>query len=363
MSSGLSNSKDLHLPDLTIKGFRGIERLSVPRLGRVNLFVGKNGTGKTTLLDAVRVYASRASLSVLSEILHRSDEFTSYDDEDGEVVFSPDWLALTYGRNMPAASKITIGPKDKLGQIQIMLSFQRSLLEEHYDEDASLFTVSVGKRSRELPLSYLRRGRANRLLRDDPEFPSSIPCNSLGPGRPTNSEIALFWDRVVLTDDERRAEDALNLLLGIKVERVAMVGDPRSRGRGQRAVIKIQDKSQPVPLRSLGDGTTRLFGVALALANSKDGFLLIDEAENGIHHSIQSDFWKMVIKTADANNVQVFATTHSWDCFTGFALAAAGLGDEDVSLSRIERVGDQFRLMTYPVEDLEIAAQQGIEVR
>ena len=77
-----------------------------------------------------------------------------------------------------------------------------------------------------------------------------------------------------------------------------------------------------MPLRSLGDGAVRLFGVALALANSQGGFLLIDEAENGIHHTIQRDFWRMVLLTAQANNVQVFATTHSWDCVVGFAQAA-----------------------------------------
>ena len=50
-----------------------------------------------------------------------------------------------------------------------------------------------------------------------------------------------------------------------------------------------------MPLRSLGDGAVRLFGVALALANSQGGFLLIDEAENGIHYSLQRDFWRMVL--------------------------------------------------------------------
>ena len=52
----------LHLPDLSIAGFRGIERLSIPRLGRVTLLAGRNGAGKTTVLDAVRVYASRGQL-------------------------------------------------------------------------------------------------------------------------------------------------------------------------------------------------------------------------------------------------------------------------------------------------------------
>ena len=58
MSEG-SPSNHLHLPSLSIKGFRGIDDLSISRLGRVTLLAGKNGVGKTTVLEACRVYAAR----------------------------------------------------------------------------------------------------------------------------------------------------------------------------------------------------------------------------------------------------------------------------------------------------------------
>ena len=104
-----------------------------------------------------------------------------------------------------------------------------------------------------------------------------------------------------------------------------------------------------------------MFGIALALANSQDGFLVIDEAENGIHHSVQRDFWKMVIRTAHENNVQVLATTHGWDCVAGFAQAATKLGEG--ALVRLETNGDGIRAVEYSEEDLRVAAEQGIEVR
>ena len=105
----------------------------------------------------------------------------------------------------------------------------------------------------------------------------------------------------------------------------------------------MRDEPRPVPLKSLGDGAVRLFGVALALANSKDGFLLIDEAENGIHHSIQRDFWMMILKAAHQNNVQVLATTHSWDCVAGFAMAATEIEEVDGALVRLDRYDDHIK--------------------
>ena len=178
----------------------------------------------------------------------------------------------------------------------------------------------------------------------------------------SNMEIARFWNSVALTKDETLAIDALNLIFGDIVERVAIVGGDRTLSQ-LSVMVKLATENHPVPLMSLGDGVVRLFGVALALANSRDGFLLIDEVENGIHYSLQRDFWKMVMQTAYANNVQVFATTHSWDCVVGFASAMSELEDVDGALVRLDRKNGRLRAREYSVRNLMIAAEQGIEVR
>ena len=159
--------------------------------------------------------------------------------------------------------------------------------------------------------------------------------------------------------------EALNLVLDADVDGIAVVGDPPRRDtvRGRRVVVKIAGQAMPVPLQSLGDGAVRLFGVALALANSRDGFLVIDETENGIHHSIQRDFWKMVMQTAERNNVQVIATTHSWDCVVGFAHAANELEEVEGLLVRLERPPAGLRPITYDASRLKNIAKHGIEVR
>ena len=193
-----------------------------------------------------------------------------------------------------------------------------------------------------------------------------MECVLLGPGLVRNDELAAFWDKVALTEDQTRAEKALGLGLGDEVERVAMVGDygAGSRGRGRRVIVKLVGRDHPVPLKSLGDGATRLFGFALALANCRGGLLLIDEAENGIHHTVQEDFWRMILETARKNDVQVLATTHGWDCIRGFARAATAYRDAEGVLVRLEKDKEgELRAVEYSEEELETAAEQGIEVR
>ena len=378
MSRGRPPRERLHLPDLRIAGFRGIDALTVPRLGRVTLFAGKNGVGKTTVLEACRIYAARGRYSVLSELAARHEEYSATTDEDGDKVDTPNLAALFHGRDISRNGGIEIGP-DSAGKNRLKiemaypneeyLTMLESLLPEDM-ADSDLRVVKTVFRGREhvapwpsvdIPRRLLRHPRSRRFMAREEPLPA-MECGSLGPGLIRNDEIAAFWDGVALTPDEILAVKALQLVLDDAVERVAMVGEGFG-GRHRRVIVKLADHDRPVPLKSLGDGATRLFGVALALANSRDGFLLIDEAENGIHHAVHRDYWRVILRTARANNVQVLATTHGWDCIKGFAQAAVASQDADGILVRLERENERVRAVEYSESELETAAEQGIEVR
>lgn len=369
-----ASSTDLHLPNLSIRGFRGIQDLTIAHLGRVTLFGGQNGVGKTTLLEAVRIYAARGSYSVLTDILRKREEVLDDEDEDGASILALNWEAFFYGRHISSAARIAIGPTNDNDQLHIdttPLSQEESVRWERFvpayiDRDVRMLRVRLQDKVQTTPMTSLRNLRERRLFwNDDSELPPEIQCESLGPSLLSNIDMARFWDKVALTVDEIRAVDALNLIFGDTVERVAVVGDARGSRfpYSRRVVVKIKGEDWPVSLKSLGDGAVRLFGVALALANSRGGFLLIDEAENGIHHSIQRAFWKMVLKTAHENDVQVFATTHSWDCVAGFAQAATKLEEVEGIYVRLDEDDDQVRAVEYSKKNLRVAAKQGIEVR
>ena len=385
----MSDSNSLHLPDLTIKGFRGIEELTIPRLGRVTLLVGKNSVGKTTVLDAVRIYAARGRRAVLQDVLAQREEVVPAIDEQGRDALEVDWSALFHRAEQCSTELISIGAS----QPDRQLTIERGVLDEQQvagiekvsssliegDEIEALKVRFCGNetiaawwsaaaanhavRTTASPLGGLDRflRREHRLLNDS-EPPAELPCAVLGPDLIDNNRMARLWDTAVANGCEAEAVDALRLIFGDAVQDVVTVGGG-ARSLNRRALVGIRGQTRRVPLKSLGDGALRLFAIALALMQSKGGFLLIDEVENGLYYRLQREFWRMILRTAERNSVQIIATTHGWDCLAGFAMAAAESESADGFLLRLDRERGELRAVDYSKEGLKTAAIQYIDVR
>ena len=307
--------------------------------------------GKTTVLDAVRIWADRGLVHAIDLLLlYKGDSFVR--SEDGPASTVIDRAALFTDRDYETNTVITIGPIGD-NDNSIFLSetptneIGQSLIPSELSD--SIGNIGISTQFGEVPI-YQR---------------NKVTHWALGPNVPNDQVVQQYWSEVALTSHEDRALEALNMVTNERVERVASLGSPVGSGVGlpRRMMAKVASRDYQVPLRSLGDGAMRTYAVALALAKSSGGFLLIDEAENGIHHSIQAKFWNMVLQTAQRNNVQVIATTHSWDCVAGFAQAANELEDVEGMLYRIQRNVNRLRAVPYPEDQLAIAAEHGIEVR
>ena len=393
--------RKLHLPSLQIKGFRGLRELTIPNLGRVTLLAGRNGIGKTTILEAVKLWAGRGKSIPVARLLSEREEYGLAIDDDDATIATSIIAPLFFGRNPASRSKIEIGPADesishklKIQMVNGGESLPRELNANWryiHDTGAKLTCTTFGDNKfysiwhgQRFIDNITRRGRyheeypheqyfedygdseleSNRSELADSVVPTTIVCISLGPGLLKSSTIAKYWESVALTDDEVRATRALNIAIEENVERLATVHDRRRYGSpGSRVIARLNGDNPRVPLKSLGDGAMRLLSVALALSRSKNGFLVIDEAENGIHHTVHEDLWKMIMKAANESNVQVIATTHSFDCISGFARAAIANKDVDGMLIRIEQDTDRTRAVSFDENGLQSIEKHGFEVR
>lgn len=257
----MTEAQPLHLPDLYIEGFRCIDKLTIPHLGRVTLLAGKNGVGKTTVLDAVRVYAARGSHAVLYELLVGNEE-VSFDGDD-ENVPMPDVNALFYGRNaQPSGPCIIIGPDNINSRLCMNMASscevqeyirrgqQRPSFEYWNTDDIQAVKVDFQRSSQIIPLGFPsdRRPRRRRSVNE-----SEVRCTTIGPDVLDTRDVARFWDSVALTDDESLAIDSLILLAGNDIDAIAVVGEdaPGYGRKRRRMMVKLNSHRRPVPLRSL----------------------------------------------------------------------------------------------------------------
>jgi ABC-type multidrug transport system ATPase subunit len=176
-----------------------------------------------------------------------------------------------------------------------------------------------------------------------------------------SSLVSRLWNNIQLSPEEEEVRAALQIVAH-DVERISVRIDPRTP-QGIVPIVKLQGANQPVPLRTMGAGMLRLFNIALAMANARDGFLLLDEIENGLHHSIQLDVWRLIFRLADRLNVQVLASTHSWDCIEAFQKATAEAAFEQGMLIRLREKGGKFIATGFDQRHLRIVTRDDIEVR
>ena len=385
MVAEASRTTKAKIGTLAIDNFRALQRLTVSGLGRVNLITGRNNTGKSSLLEALRILASNGSPFVVSDILqYREEDLREADDSgrplDLEGAFPFGTLFNGFPSFATNIAPIVIATND--GSKPMRLSISAEWLFEERDDTGirklvprqiglfggdeavngvpSLVFEAAGFR-RQFPLDYMWRRRYESLSRREPLDEAGLPwqfVNAYGGERTVT--LAALWDKAALNSREQDVVEALRII-DPRISGVLMVGGETPR-RSRTAVVRATHLPRPVPLRSFGDGLNRLFGIVVSLVNAKDGILLVDEFENGMHYTVQLDAWRAVFKLSRLLDVQVFATTHSWDSIEAFQKAAAE-SPEDGAIVRLARKGDAIVPTVFAEVELAIATRERIEVR
>jgi len=365
---------ELLLDSLEIKGYRCFEHLTIEKLGRVNLIVGKNNVGKTALLESLWIYTNHDDSDILHKIAFSRDEITNEKNMSHESLKEYNSAIRHLFTGRPSVPNSSLKRED----FPYFILTQNgpgaaSAINKILTSDEGYLKNSNGKKDEFSELMLNSSGNKVTVVYYLYESGSGMPVTSFVPRhnrKITNLYISSaglgidkqveFWDTITLTPLEDEVIKGLNLLIP-KLKRIDFIGYP-SGSKNRVPIIRVENEKERVPLKSFGEGLNRLLGISMALVQCQNGMLLIDEIESGLHYSVLPDVWKLIFKTAKDLNVQVFATTHSKDCIEAFAQAAYDSPEEGM-LIRLERQGEKIVAKTIEEEMLVDAVNYEVEVR
>lgn len=360
------------LNSFEIHGYRGFSSYRLSDLTRVNLVVGKNNCGKTSILEAIELLVSGGNPSVFNRLGRRRREVSPSFEVRRYSKWAMDFSHVFHGHSFDLGSSFVLGSNDGARFVEVeVIAFDDTDEDFHWqnsdqEEDnapayAFVLKINSSTLSELIKLPVMEGGIVNfnlrpAALRD--RFPGSparfLTVDSFDPATMSES-----WNTVLADSLEGEIVDDMKILVPSLNSIHFLTGSQFGGG----ILLDLNNGSRRVPISSFGDGLRRLLALRLSFVGAANGFLLADEIDTGLHWTVMEEMWRFVVEVARKNSVQVFATTHSLDCIRGLASLVQSRADlaDQVCIQRVEPSLDQAVCLRG--EQVKVAVEQGIEVR
>jgi AAA15 family ATPase/GTPase len=351
------------IKDIEINNFRCFDRLKVSGCKRLNLISGKNNVGKTALLEAIFINSkpTKDTIFALCDLRRESGRFS-------EILPEKMWSNFFFQQDIRSSCSIETRFDDVSSKVvNINIGDEQSIsdrldlapnpvnlwLDTNIDNSDRYNTIIISKKQHTNSQSL-----TNKALKPNIN-PKYIQNSSFIPSSLISSNVSLTeeFDKARLNEKEEEVLRAFQIIDNsiIAVESFS-IPEPT-------IYLKRQGEKR-LPLSLFGDAMNRIADIILKIINNQDSILLIDEIENGIHHSNQIAFWDFLYRLAEQLNVQIFATTHSLEMTEAFI--KAGLDRQDSAahfeLVRHEKT-NKIVAINRDLETLEYGISHHKEVR
>ena len=343
---------------LQIRNFRGFNELKIDQLSDINLIAGRNNVGKTSLLEAIFLLAGagNAQMAVNINIIRGLDTISV---PPGEPLWKQLFSDLDMGQSIEIEGNHTShGPltlkiaSERESNTGISLGRTDGISVTNLFDERSLIFLFSRRSSKPVKSRIYMKGQEVKV--DQPS--TNVPFHAI-----------ILSSRIRYTpEDAIRLGQLRRQKRGDMVLKALQVLEPRLRSIEENSSSGIPliwgDVGLPelVPLPVMGEGITQIARLVLAIASFPNGVVLVDEIENGIHHSVLPDVWRVVAEAARQFRTQIFATTHSLECVTA---AQASLDPDRFRLHRLEIADKTSRCVTYEPDAIDAAVRHGLEVR
>ncbi len=319
----------IYIQTLHIQSFRGIRDLNADRLNHINLIVGDNNCGKTSVLETLLLLRNPSDFSNILRVARLRDQ-------DNSVFTGRASVFENFYNLFPQPSK-----EPRIHLSSIVHRWGR-------EEDAEIILEGDWTRilldSDDAMLSM----RGPILRKDLPQFPSEAEAfdgmlTAVMDGIRTKEDI-IFHEYSKITGQGIKRYGYLNMLYLSPVDhmkgsiisrlvkdagykdiclRVIQIFDPDiidllilKNERTNRPVEYIKHKRLGImPISTYGDGIKRVLMLANAIARTAGGILLIDEVETAIHAQYYDDIFRFLVKACKQFDIQLFITTHNIEAF------------------------------------------------
>lgn len=368
------------ISSVSIKNFKGFQNFHIKGLAPITLIGGKNNVGKSSFLEALfllySAYAPQAfgqqfSLRGAGNLYHNTIEnwavmFYNGDvDKPMEIGAQTDdgHYQLTYTIDkLGHAPDISIPPEimSQVGPLQ-NANAPAGVLKSSFAKDGNTLCE----------IAMYANGMARTSKKANGEELPKATIILTGNVRNFNAQVLTELDinnrMDMVLDALRIIEPSIKGISVVPVEnRRTMIinGVPNVQVTTDAEVYVDVGLARKMPLKLMGDGIGHLVNFIIAIVNSRNGIVLIDEIENGIHYSLRKDLWEKLINIAKQFKCQLIATTHSYGCLQSAVEAIGEEEKEDFYYIRLDE--DKNRLIhgvTYTAEELRFALQMNMEVR
>ena len=353
---------------LAIRNFRGIKSLDAQGLRRINLIVGRNNSGKTTFLE---------SLFLLGGATHPLFP-TTLGQLRGQRLggghADPLWRPLFTSSDPRVPVKISgRWANERHDRILKMEALEVSSYADTYEEPfggeggiaASTQDFVIGG----LKLRYTTSS-GNELVTNAIFDPKTGNIDAPSKDRDDFVRTTMLSARAY--SSLARDAQQFSFLLKIKEEKDVIDGLHIIEPKVQRTEV-LSEPSGPsiyldigldalVPLAVCGEGVVRLFSIIVELIASRNGVLLVDEIDNGLHYSVMPELWALLGELVAKHQVQVFGTTHNDDLIRS-ALTVFAEREGVLGLFRIDQRGDEHVMVGYSDEAMEAVREVPFEAR
>ncbi len=282
-----------HFTYFKVENFKRFESFEMDNIGQFNLIVGDNNVGKTSVLEAL----------MFDEDLTKHCDLLKYN--------------LFHNRNYNQIKEsyfLEYVNKGKIINNIVELIFSFKI--KGSDLLATIVEMKIGGAISQQIIAENGDRYQSKIENDINILPSNseIPLNLI----PFNLSYDHQLSEVYAKNIQRNIPLRKRLILDLSILVPNLKDFDIDIINGNTIILVQEGVDYTIPLPSLGDGSIKLFRLLMEIILNKNGRLMIDEIDTGIHHKKLLPVWRTILKSASNNNVQLYATTHSAECLKFF---------------------------------------------